>query len=163
MTNKDLADLIFPDITETVEDLYKKYPNRNLKEGECVTRVAPSPTGFFHLGGFYQAIIDYVIAKNTNGVFYVRNEDTDQQREVEGAVDLIMNTLKHYDIMPDEYQYKDKIIGEYGPYTQSERKKIYHVFIKHLIEIGRAYPCFATKEELDELRETQEKAKMRTG
>lgn len=163
MTNKDLADLIFPDITETIEDLYKKYPNRNLNEGACVTRVAPSPTGFFHLGGFYQAIIDYVIAKNTNGIFYVRNEDTDQQREVEGAVDLIMNTLKHYDIMPDEYQYKDKIIGEYGPYTQSERKNIYHVFIKHLIEIGRAYPCFATKEELEELRETQEKAKVRTG
>jgi len=163
MTNKDLANLIFPDITETIEDLYKKYPSRNLNEGACVTRVAPSPTGFFHLGGFYQAIIDFVIAKNTNGVFFLRNEDTDQQREVEGAVDLIMNTLKHYDIMPDEYQYKDKIVGNYGPYTQSERKSIYHVFIKYLIEIGRAYPCFATKEELDELRASQEQAKVRTG
>ena len=163
MTYKDLADFIFPNITETIEDLKKKYPKRNLDEEKEVTRFAPSPTGFMHLGSFYQALINYVIAKNTNGIFYLRNEDTDQQREVKGAVDLIHKTLSHYDIMPDEYQFDDEIKGNYGPYYQSQRKEIYQVYIKHLISIGRAYPCFATKEELDELRNSQEKSKIRTG
>ncbi len=163
MTNKDLANVIFPHITKTIADYEKMYPERNLKEGACVTRFAPSPTGFMHLGGFFQAIIDKLIAHNTNGIFYLRNEDTDQKREVEGAVELIMSTLDYYDIIPNEYEFEEKVVGAYGPYIQSERKEIYQTFIKHLIEIGRAYPCFATKEELDELRSAQEKIKARTG
>lgn len=161
--NKELANLIFPDIDKTVEDYMKLYPERKLEDGACVTRFAPSPTGFMHLGGFYQAIIDYVMAKNTNGIFYLRNEDTDQKREVEDAVSLIMKTLKHYDIVPDEYEYEGEIVGNYGPYVQSERKEIYHAFIKHLIEIDRAYPCFCTSDELSEIRTMQEGSKQRTG
>ena len=158
---KKLANLIFPNITKTIEDYKNEYPERNIP-GK-VTRFAPSPTGYMHLGGFYQAIIDYVISKNTNGIFYLRNEDTDQKREVEEAVALIMKTLRHYNINPDEYEYEGKIVGNYGPYIQSERKEIYHAFIKYLIEIDRAYPCFCTKEELDEIREMQEAGKKRTG
>ena len=163
MTNKDLADLIFPNITKTVEYYEKMYLERDLPEGAHVTRFAPSPTGYMHIGGFYQALIDYVIAKNSNGIFYLRNEDTDKKREVETAVELIMETLNKYKIIPDEYEYKEEIIGNYGPYIQSERIEIYHAFIKKLIEIGRAYPCFCTKETLEDLRHNQEEKKMRTG
>ena len=163
MNYKDLADVIFPNITKTIEDYEKIYPERDLKEGEKVVRFAPSPTGYMHLGGFYQAIIDYMLAKNSNGVFYVRLEDTDTKREVEDADKLIFETLFHYGLMSSEYEYRDKLIGNYGPYIQSKRKEIYHAFIKHLIEIGRAYPCFCTKEELEEMRSVQEKQKTRTG
>ena len=163
MNYKDLADLIFPNITKTVEDYEKMYPERELKEGEKVVRFAPSPTGYMHLGGFYQAIIDYMLAKNSNGVFYVRLEDTDTKREVEDADKLIFETLFHYGLVASEYEYRGELIGNYGPYIQSERKEIYHAFIKHLIEIGRAYPCFCPKEELDEMRSVQEKQKTRTG
>ena len=163
MTNKDLANLIFPNITKTIEDYRNIYPVRDLKEGAKVTRFAPSPTGYVHIGGLYQTLIDYNLAKNSNGVFIVRNEDTDKARELEGAQELIIDTLHYYHLIPDEYQYKDKIIGEYGPYTQSQRKDIYQSFIKYLIEIGRAYPCFCSKEELAELREQQEMNKVRTG
>ncbi len=163
MTNKDLANVIFPDIDKDIKYYEDMYPNRDLKEGAKVTRFAPSPTGFMHLGGFFQAIIDKVLAHNSNGVFYLRNEDTDQKREVKEAVDLIMKTLEDYDIVPDEYEYNDKVVGNYGPYIQSKRKEIYHTFIKHLIEIGRAYPCFCTKEELDLMRQKQEKYKARLG
>lgn len=161
MTNKDLANVIFPNITKTIDDYKNMYPERNI-EGK-VTRFAPSPTGYMHLGNFMQAVIDYVISKNTNGVFYLRNEDTDQERQVDGAVELIMSTLKEYNMIPDEYEFEGKIVGNYGPYIQSERKEIYHAFIKHLIEIDRAYPCFCSKEELDEIREMQEAGKKRTG
>ena len=160
MTNKDLADLIFPNIDKTVEDYDKIYPDRG---GKVVTRIAPSPTGYMHIGGVYQAIIDNLIAKNNNGVFMLRIEDTDQKREVEEAVELIHAALKRYDLNPDEYEYHGKIVGNYGPYVQSERKEIYHAFIKHLIEIGRAYPCFCKKETLEELRVMQEHKKQRTG
>ncbi len=163
MTNKDLADLIFPNITKTIEDYEKEYPERNLKEGARVTRFAPSPTGFMHIGNMMQVLINFVQAKNTNGVFYLRNEDTDKSREVEGAVDMIMNVLDFYGLNPDEYEYKGKIVGNYGPYIQSERKEIYQTFVKHLIEIGRAYPCFCTKEDLEKQREIQDKSKVRTG
>ena len=163
MTNKDLADLIFPNVTKTVEDYERMYPERDLPEGAAVTRFAPSPTGYMHIGGFYQALTDYILAKNTDGVFYLRNEDTDKLREVDSAVELIMKTLEEYNIIPDEYEYKGNIEGSYGPYIQSERKEIYHAYIKRLIEIGRAYPCFCTKEELEELRRSQEANKMRTG
>ncbi len=163
VTNKDLANVIFPDITMTIEDYEKMYPGRELKEGAKVTRFAPSPTGYLHLGGFFQAIIDYNLAKKTGGVFYLRIEDTDQKREVSDATALIMKTLEHYHIMPNEYEHDDKIIGSYGPYVQSERKEIYHAFIKYLIEIGRAYPCFCSAETLNAIRENQEKKKERTG
>ena len=161
MTTKDLANLIFPNITKTVEDIEKMYPKREVN-GE-VTRFAPSPTGFMHIGNFNAAVVDYMIAKNTNGIFYLRNEDTDKAREKEDAVKIIMDILNYYNIVPDEYEYDGDIVGNYGPYIQSERKEIYHVFIKHLIEIGRAYPCFCTPEELSALREKQEGMKVRTG
>lgn len=163
MNNKDLANLIFPDIDKDINYYLEKYSSRDLKEGEKVTRFAPSPTGFIHLGGFYQAIIDFVMAKNSNGIFYLRNEDTDTKREVKEATKLIMDTLNHYNIVPDEYEFDGKVVGNYGPYVQSERKEIYHAFIKHLIEIGRAYPCFCSKEDLEELRQRQEGRKFRTG
>ena len=163
MNNKDLANLIFPDIDKDINYYLEKYSSRDLKEGEKVTRFAPSPTGFIHLGGFYQAIIDFVMAKNSNGVFYLRNEDTDTKREVKEATKLIMDTLNHYNIVPDEYEFDGKVVGNYGPYVQSERKEIYHAFIKHLIEIGRAYPCFCSKYDLEELRQKQEGRKFRTG
>ncbi len=163
MTNKDLANTIFPHINKTVDDYEKMYPERNLKEGEKVTRFAPSPTGFMHIGNFMSTIIDYMLVKNSGGVFYLRNEDTDKAREVDGAMDKIMNILKQYDIMPTEYEYNGEIVGSYGPYIQSERKEIYQTYVKHLIEIGRAYPCFCSKSDLDELRSKQEKMKKRTG
>ncbi|MDO4963420.1 MAG: glutamate--tRNA ligase [bacterium] len=163
MTNKDLANVIFPNITKTVEDYEKEYPKRNLEEGAKVTRFAPSPTGFMHLGGLFGALIDFTLARESNGIFYLRSEDTDQARSVEGAEKLIMDTLKYYNMMPDEYEFEGKIAGNYGPYVQSERKEIYHAFIKHLIEIGRAYPCFCTTDELSEMRENQEAMKVRTG
>lgn len=163
MTNKDLADLIFPNLEHDVEYYEKLYPERNLPEGAYVTRFAPSPTGYMHIGGFYQALIDYVLAKNSNGIFYLRNEDTDKKREVETAVQLIMETLNKYEIIPNEYEFNNKIVGNYGPYIQSERIEIYHAYIKRLIEIGRAYPCFCSKETLEDLRHNQEEKKMRTG
>lgn len=161
MTNKDLANLIFPNINKTIEDYLKIYPRR--EENTTVTRFAPSPTGYVHIGGIYQAVMDNLIAKNNNGVFFLRNEDTDKERELDSALDLIMKTLNYYDLTPDEYQYHDQIVGNYGPYTQSERKDIYQAFIKHFIEIGRAYPCFCSKETLDEVRHEQETFKIRTG
>ena len=164
MTVADLANIIFPNIKETREDIEKKYPKRNLKEGAKVTRFAPSPTGFVHLGGLYQALICDNLAKHSDGVFMLRNEDTDTKREVKGASKLIMETLEHYNLTPDEYEDEEgNIKGAYGPYKQSERKYIYQVFIKYLIEIGRAYPCFCSHEKLDEIRKKQEKYKQRTG
>jgi len=157
---KELADLIFPNITKTIEDYEKIYPER---KNMTITRFAPSPTGYVHIGGIYQAIIGYLIARNNNGKFFLRIEDTDQKREMNDAVALIKDALYYYGLVPDEYQLDGKTVGEYGPYVQSERKKIYHTFIKHLIEIGRAYPCFCTKDTLDELRKMQEGKKQRTG
>lgn len=165
MTTKDLANLIFPNITKTIEDYKKEYPLRNLKEGAKVTRYAPSPTGFMHIGNFMATTISYLLAKQSGGVFFLRNEDTDQARTVEGAVEAIRGNLEHYGMCPDEYEYRDinESKGEYGPYIQSERKEIYQTFVKHLIEIGRAYPCFCSKEELEETHELQVKNKIRTG
>lgn len=163
MNNKDLANLIFPNIDKTVEDYEKMYPERNLNSNQKVTRFAPSPTGYMHIGGVYQALIDFMLAKNSDGIFYLRNEDTDSTREVNDATKLIMKTLKEYEILPDEYEYENEIVGNYGPYVQSERKEIYHAFIKRLIEIGRAYPCFCKKEELDSMRKRQKERKKRTG
>ena len=163
MDYKKLADYLFPDVKD-IEYYEKKYPERKLKEGAKVTRYAPSPTGFMHIGNFYSLVIDYVLAKKNDGVFYLRNEDTDQEREVEGAVEYIMHILKHYNMEPDEYELKnDKTVGNYGPYIQSERKEIYQAFIKDLIIRGKAYPCFLTSDELNMIRETQAKSKQRIG
>ncbi len=163
MTNKDLANLIFPNINKTILDYEKMYPSRNLVDGAKVTRFAPSPTGFVHIGNLFQALTDYFLAKNSNGIFYLRNEDTDTKREVDSAVDKIMEVLDYSHLLPDEYEYKDQVVGNYGPYIQSKRKEIYHTFIKYLIEIGRAYPCFCTKEDLDIMRKNQEANKARLG
>ena len=148
MTNKDLADLIFPNLTKTVEDYEKMYPERNLKEGAAVTRFAPSPTGYMHIGNFMSTIINYVLSKATNGVFYLRNEDTDKAREIPDAVEKIMETLEEYNLMPDEYEYQGVIVGSYGPYIQSERKDIYKEYALKLVEMGKAYYCFCSEEEL---------------
>jgi len=165
MTYKDLADFLFPNITKTVADYEKEYPERDLPENACVTRYAPSPTGFMHIGNFYSVVVDYVIAKRNNGVFFLRNEDTDQAREIEGAVEYIRHVLEHYKLIPDEYEYRDtkETKGNYGPYIQSERKEIYQAFIKELVSQGKAYPCFLTQEEMDVIRDNQSKAKARIG
>ena len=163
MTYKELADLIFPNVKE-INYYEEKYPERNLEEGAIVTRFAPSPTGFVHIGGLYQALVARTVAKKTNGVFFLRVEDTDQKREVENGVTGIVNSLKDFDMAPDEGMISDtEEIGNYGPYKQSLRKEIYQSYAKYLLEQGKAYPCFATAEELDEMRAKQEAAKVRTG
>ncbi|MDR1464328.1 MAG: glutamate--tRNA ligase [Oscillospiraceae bacterium] len=163
MTNLELVQLIFPDISLTVEDCEARYPARELPEGACVTRFAPSPTGFVHIGNFMPALISYVLAKRSGGVFFLRNEDTDKKREVGSALRLIMETLAHFGILPDEYEADGQTVGDYGPYVQSERKEIYHACLKRLVERGRAYPCFCAPDKLDALRASQEAAKQRTG
>ena len=163
MTYKELADLIFPNVKK-INYYEEKYPERNLEEGAIVTRFAPSPTGFVHIGGLYQALVARTVAKKTNGVFFLRVEDTDQKREVENGVTGIVNSLKDFDMAPDEGMISDtEEIGNYGPYKQSLRKDIYQSYAKYLLEQGKAYPCFATAEELDEMRAKQEAAKVRTG
>ena len=157
---KDLADLIFPHINNTIEDLEKRYPERNLKEGAEVTRFAPSPTGFLHTGSLFTCLVSSRFAKQSGGVFYIRLEDTDTKREIEGSGASLVEQLSVFDIIPDEgYISDEKEIGSYGPYKQSDRKELYEIVIKHLIEIGRAYPCFCSAEELAELRKEQEAKK----
>ena len=163
MTYKELADLIFPNVKE-INYYEEKYPERNLEDGAIVTRFAPSPTGFVHIGGLYQALVARTVAKKTNGVFFLRVEDTDQKREVENGVTGIVNSLRDFDMEPDEGMISDtEEIGNYGPYKQSLRKDIYQSYAKYLLEQGKAYPCFATPEELEEMRVKQEAAKVRTG
>ena len=163
MDYKDLAELIFPDVKD-ISYYEEKYPERNLPEGAVVTRFAPSPTGFVHIGGLYQALVARTVAKKTGGVFFLRVEDTDQKREVENGVTGIVNSLKDFDMAPDEGMISDtEEIGNYGPYKQSLRKEIYQAYAKYLIAQGKAYPCFCTQEELDEIRQKQESAKIRPG
>ena len=163
MDYKDLAELIFPDVKD-ISYYEEKYPERNLPEGAVVTRFAPSPTGFVHIGGLYQALVARTVAKKTGGVFFLRVEDTDQKREVENGVTGIVNSLKDFDMAPDEGMISDtEEIGNYGPYKQSLRKEIYQAYAKYLIARGKAYPCFCTQEELDEIRQKQESAKIRPG
>lgn len=154
-----LAELLFPNNKYTVEDIEKKYPKRKLPDGAEVTRFAPSPTGFMHLGGFFQALLDYNIAKRSGGVFYLRIEDTDAKREVSGASAIIMNILTGYGYTPDEYQLKGGVtVGEYGPYYQSERGEIYRAYAKKLVSEGKAFPCFCRKTEgLEDVKEKREK------
>ena len=163
MDYKDLANLIFPNAKD-ISYYEEKYPIRNLQEGAVVSRFAPSPTGFVHIGGLYQALVAKEMTKKTNGVFFLRVEDTDQKREVENGVTGIVNSLKDFDILPDEGMISEtEEKGKYGPYKQSERKDIYQAFAKYLLEQGKAYPCFCTPEDLDVIRKKQEGAKVRTG
>ena len=163
MDYKDLANLIFPDAKD-ISYYEEKYPERNLPEGAVVTRFAPSPTGFVHIGGLYQALVARTIAEKTGGVFFLRVEDTDQKREVENGVTGIVNSLKDFDMAPDEGMISDtEEIGNYGPYKQSLRKDIYQAYAKYMIEQGKAYPCFCTPEDGEEMRKKQESAKVRPG
>ena len=140
--NKELADLLFPNIKITVDEIEAKYPARDLKEGAYVTRFGPSPTGFMHVGNLYGAFISSMLAKQTGGIFYLRVEDTDSKREKEGAIDAIINGLKAFDIDYDEGYGKD---GQYGPYLQSERVEIYQAYAKKLVSEAKAYPCFMSE------------------
>ena len=163
MDYKDLANIIFPEAKD-ISYYEEKYPRRNLKEGAIVSRFAPSPTGFVHIGGLYQSLIAKKLASQTEGVFFLRIEDTDQKREVENGVTDIVTSLKNFGLEPDEgmtSEIEEK--GEYGPYKQSLRKDIYQAYAKYLIEQGKAYPCFCSTEEGEELRTTQEAAKVRPG
>ena len=163
MDNKDLANLIFPNV-KGYKYYEEKYPKRELPEGAQVVRYAPSPTGFVHIGGIYQSLIAKKLAKQTNGVFYVRIEETEKKREIENASIQILQSLKDYDVYPDETINLDGTDnGNYGPYMQSKRKDIYQSYAKKLLEEGNAYPCFCSAEDLDKIRENQEKAKERTG
>lgn len=158
--NKELAELLFPNVKMTVEELEAKYPVRDLDNHAMVTRFAPSPTGFMHVGNLYGAFISSSLAYQSNGVFYLRIEDTDSKREKDGAIDAIINALDYFHISYDEGYGKD---GEYGPYQQSNRIDIYHVYAKKLVEEGKAYPCFMSEEEINEIRSGQELRKEAIG
>lgn len=157
-TYEELANYIFPEINETIADLEAKYPARKLPEGAEVTRFAPSPTGFLHLGSLFTSLVAHKVAKDTGGVFYLRLEDTDTKREVEGSGDELVRQLAYFGIDPKE-GYLGHDVGEYGPYKQSERAYIYKVCIKELMKKGRAYPCFCSAEQLEETRQIQEAMK----
>ena len=167
MDYKRLAELLFPDVTMTPEELEEKYPPRNLPEGAKVTRFAPSPTGFVHIGGVYQTMVGERLAHQSGGVFYLRIEDTDAKREVPGAAEGLINTLARYGIRFDEgaaIGENGEIIdrGDYGPYKQSLRGDIYHVYAKKLVSEGKAYPCFTTEEELRALEAVDKKAEVKS-
>lgn len=162
--SKKLADLMFPNIDKTPEYYEELYPKRNLPEGTMVTRFAPSPTGFIHVGSLFGANLDRRLASQTNGICYLRIEDTDGKREVEDGINLVINGLKVFDIKFDEGPInEEEQTGDYGPYIQSQRKEIYQTYAKSLVEKGLAYPCFCTSEDLDAIREKQEKLKIVPG
>lgn len=166
MINMDynkLAELLFPHIDKTPDDYEKLYPERNMADGAMVTRLGPSPTGFIHLGNLYGAFVDERLAHQSGGLFYLRIEDTDDKRYVEGAVETIISSLKFFDISFDEGALLDGEKGSYGPYFQSNRGEIYQCFVKSLVKRGLAYPCFLTEDELAEIRSAQEAAKETTG
>jgi len=158
-----LASMLFPNVKETPEELENRFPPRALPEGAVVTRMAPSPTGFVHLGNLVQGLTAERMAHQTGGVLFLRVEDTDAKREVPGAVEVLIETLKHYGICFDEGATIDGDAGLYGPYRQRQRADIYHVYAKQLVEQGQAYPCFCTEDELSAMREKQEAAKETTG
>lgn len=155
-TYEELANLIFPDINLTIDDLEKKYPERQLPQQGEVTRFAPSPTGFLHTGSLFTALVAYKVAKQSNGIYYFRLEDTDQKREIEGSGKQLIEQLEQFGVIQDEGYMGDFEKGKYGPYVQSKRAEIYKICIKELIKQGRAYPCFCTQEDLNLLRQTQE-------
>lgn len=164
MTNKELADLLLPGVSSDIEYYEKKYPERNLDKNAIVTRFAPSPTGFVHMGSLLASFIERKAAKDSNGIFYLRIEDTDQKRKVENGIEGIIDDLKNFKIEIDEGAISEtEEIGQYGPYVQSKRKEIYQTYVKYLIEQGLAYPCFCSHEEIEQTRQIQEKRKQRIG
>ena len=163
MDHQALAQLLFPNVTETCEEVEARFPARALPEGAVVSRMAPSPTGFVHLGNLVQGTISERMSHQSGGVLFLRVEDTDAKREVPGAVEVLIDTLKHYGIQFDEGATHDGDSGVYGPYRQRQRASIYHVFAKKLVAEGKAYPCFCTEEELTAMREQQENAKVNFG
>ena len=164
MDYKKLAELLYPNITKTIEYYENEaYPKRKLPEGAKVTRLAPSPTGFIHLGNLYGAFVDERLAHQSGGVFLLRIEDTDEKRKVEGSVETIITSLEYFGLKFDEGAGIEGETGDYGPYFQSNRAEIYQCCAKYLVEIGRAYPCFCTEEELEELRKEQAKENVNTG
>jgi glutamyl-tRNA synthetase len=158
-----LAALLFPHVTKTPDDLEAQYTPRNLPEGAAVTRFAPSPTGFIHFGNLFPTVTDERLAHQSGGVFYLRIEDTDAKREVPGAIETIINSLAYYGIKFDEGAVVGGDMGAYGPYRQRQRKDIYHVFAKKLVEDGLAYPCFCSEGELKSTREKQKAEKANFG
>ena len=158
-----LAELLFPNIDKSPEDYEKIYPKRNLPEGAKVTRLGPSPTGFIHLGNLYGAFVDERLAHQSGGVFYLRIEDTDDKRFVDGAVKIIIDSLRFFGINFDEGAGLNGDTGAYGDYTQSRRGDIYEAFAKKLVREGKAYPCFLTEDEIAEIRSKQEAAKQNPG
>ena len=163
MDYQALAELLFPNVTDTPESLEERFPLRNVPEGAVVTRMAPSPTGFVHLGNLVQGLTSERMAHQSGGILFLRVEDTDAKREVPGAVEVLINTLKHYGIHFDEGATIDGDNGDYGPYRQRQRAAIYHVYAKKLVSEGQAYPCFCTEEQLSAMREQQEANKETTG
>ena len=163
MDYQKLAEMLFPHIHTTREDIEKRYPKRELPEGAKVTRIAPSPTGFMHLGNLYGAIIDERLAHQSGGVFYLRIEDTDQKRLVENGVEMILNVFSKFGLDFDEGASLEGDRGHYGPYHQSLREEIYQTFVKDMVAKGIAYPCFCTEEELADMRKEQEKKKENFG
>lgn len=166
MDHNKLAELLFPDVKETPAETDAKFPQRQLPEGAKVTRFAPSPTGFVHFGGLFPTTVGERLAHQSGGVFYLRIEDTDNKREVDGAAEGLIKTLSHYGINFDEGAVLDEngnicAKGDYGPYKQSERGFLYHVYAKQLVREGKAYPCFTTEEELDELNKVDKKAEIK--
>lgn len=160
MDYQKLADLLFPEIEKTPEDYEAMYPPRDLPKGAMVTRLGPSPTGFIHLGNLYGAFVDERLAHQSGGVFFLRIEDTDDKRYVEGAVETVIDSLKFFDINFDEGATRDGDVGAYGDYTQSHRGEIYRCFAKKLVAEGKAYPCFLGEEEIGEIRARQEEEKV---
>lgn len=158
-----LANLLYPNCKLTAEEAISKFPKRKLCEGAAVTRLAPSPTGFVHLGNLFPALTSERLAHQSGGVFILRIEDTDQKREVEGAVGILLNSLERYNIIFDEGACIDGEKGDYGPYYQRQRTEIYRAFAKKLISEGKAYPCFCSEERLEEMRKTQESKKENFG
>lgn len=163
MDYKQLAERLFPDVTTTVDDLEARYPARDLAEGAMITRLGPSPTGFIHIGNLYGALIDERLAHQSGGSFLLRIEDTDDKRKVEGAEALIIRAMEYFGIHFDEGVTLSGDKGDYGPYHQSERVEIYQAVAKQLVAQGKAYPSFATEEDLAKIREAQEAQKLNTG
>ena len=166
MDYNKLAELLFPNVKETPEQTDARFPQRQLPEGAKVTRFAPSPTGFVHFGGLFPTTVGERLAHQSGGVFFLRIEDTDNKREVDGAAEGLIKTLAHYGINFDEGAVLDEngnicAKGEYGPYKQSERGPLYHVYAKQLVKEGKAYPCFTTEEELSELNKADKKAEIK--
>ena len=163
MTNSELSELIYPEITKTVDDYEAMYPARELPQGAKVTRLGPSPTGFIHLGNLYGAFVDERLAHQSGGVFYLRIEDTDDKRFVENAVETIISSLSFFGIKFDEGVTADGDVGAYGDYTQSHRGEIYRCYAKKLLSEGKAYPCFLSEDEITKIREEEEKLKITPG